>query len=665
MSDLYPLTSDDGFLEDEEVPGPPQRGSKVWKKALLGLAGLALAGAVVAVVVSQTSDSNTTVGPTADGRQDTVSPEATTTASISTTDADSGTSAEGKQSESGNRVQQGTYAFNHGVASGDADSDSVVLWTRVTPSCEIDGTCDSKLSIDVSYTVRDMDGGFVTDGTFVTTAARDFTVKTVAVGLAPNQKYKYYFTVTEGGDGQVTSREGTTKTLPVGETEHVRMAVFSCSWLSVGFFHAYRHAATLSDIDVVLHLGDYLYEYGNDRADPIVAGVYGRRHEPDHELTSLSDYRMRHKNYKKDQDLQDLHAAFPFITVWDDHETSNDSWDPDNKGPLGGAENHSEGECELDGCTWEDRKGVAIRAYFEYMPVRDTLLGEPATDGVDERARAWRYPKLWRQFRFGDLADLIMMDTRISGRTQQLASADESKGLEGHQLISDEQEAFVFDKLTKAEAEGIPWKVLGQQVVFADLFITPTGHHFNPDAWEGYDMSRGRMYSLLSPNQSVSDAFGRTYESGVSNTVILTGDIHSFWANEIVADSLAYPNSERLAVEYVATSVTSAGFTSGRGEDLYAINPHVRFVNTSIKGYFVLTLTKDLVRADFVNVGTQVDISSPKQVFPICLAAAFEQKINETGVLNDRTRSGGLGELAGLPPCLDTPTNPHTVETSR
>ena len=282
--------------------------------------------------------------------------------------------------------------FTHGIASGDPLADRVILWTRVLPgSGNAEAVpCTWQVAADDSFDT------VVASGEAIARAERDYTVKVDAAGLAPGTSYCYRF-IANG----VISPVGCTRTLPVGAVSEFKMAVASCSNYPQGFFHAYRDIAE-ADLDVVLHLGDYLYEYPvGEYVNPVAENQFGRKVEPEHEILVLEDYRMRHGLYRTDPDLQAAHAAHPWITVWDDHEMMNDTW-------RAGAENHDEGEGDFF-----KRIHAARQAYHEWMPIRTGAEGD---QGV-----------IYRAFQIGDLADLLMLDTRLVGRDEQL---DYAKGIE-------------------------------------------------------------------------------------------------------------------------------------------------------------------------------------------------------------------------------------------
>jgi len=457
-------------------------------------------------------------------------------------------------------VPGGSVLFQHGVASGDPLSDRVILWTRVSPEPGV-------TAVDVRWEIAE-DPDFkhlVGKGRVRTDVSRDLTVKVDAVGLAPGEHWFYRFEAL----GQ-RSPVGRTRTLPVGAVDHVRFAVCSCSNYPQGYFNAYAAMALREDIDAVLHLGDYIYEYGADGYGGD-AGL-GRDVEPRHEITSLDDYRTRYAQYRSDPDLQALHRLHPFIVVWDDHESANDSW-------SAGAQNH---QPEREG-DWVARKAAAVRAYFEWMPIR----------AVPGSLRAGR---IHRSFRYGDLVDLIMLDTRLTGRDRQVSGQDVS-GLEdpARTLLGREQEAWLAGELERSQADGTAWRVLGQQVMLGQM--VPPGLPSHNDGWDGYRAARARLLRDLD-------------RTNIRDVIALTGDYHSSWAMEITDDPFsdaAYdPVTGRgvRAVEFIAPAVSSSPLGSsprlaGRFDGITETHPHVRLCDVEQNGYFMLDLDRERARADW------------------------------------------------------------------
>lgn len=291
-----------------------------------------------------------------------------------------------------------TSHFTHGVASGDPLADRVILWTRLIPGSGEHGTISCQWQVA-------KDRGFeqiVSTGMTSTHFERDYTVKIDASGLSPNSSYFYRFLA----DGKMASPIGMTRTLPVGDIDQIRLGVTSCSNYPQGYFNVYRHMAE-TDIDLVLHLGDYIYEYAEGvYSNEVATDKLGRKVEPSNEILSLEDYRMRYGLYRSDEDLQLVHARHPFVCVWDDHELANDSW-------KDGAENHSADEGDF-----QIRMGSARQAYHEWMPIRTSSMGDQGA--------------IFRSFKLGNLADLIMLDTRLHGRDRPL---DYAKDLPMHTAL--------------------------------------------------------------------------------------------------------------------------------------------------------------------------------------------------------------------------------------
>lgn len=453
---------------------------------------------------------------------------------------------------------RGESPFRHGVASGDPLADRVILWTRVSPrASELLG------SVHVDWWIaRDAEAtDVVLRGYLHVGPQRDFTVKVDAEGLEPGREYFYGFMV----DG-IDSPVGRTKTLAGDDAASARLAVVSCSNHPHGYFNAYACIAQRDDVDLVVHVGDYLYEYGNSGYGDGTA--LGRIPDPLHETVSLEDYRRRHALYKSDPDLQAAHARHPWISVWDDHESANDAW-------TGGAQNHSADEGD-----WNARRLAAIRAYHEWMPIRDLPNG------------------LFRSFRIGGLVDLVMLDTRLHGRDARVDGQDHV-GAEDpdRSLLGADQTAWLEAQLSSSMRAGTLWRVVGQQVVFAPL--RGVFGEFNPDAWDGYRANRRRILDHLA-------------REGIGDVVILSGDVHSAWAIE-VPDSGSDPRGPgglppegeqpSVAVELVAPAVSSAPFGSHPAArelvEKAPPAPHVRYSNIDENGFLILGLTPERARAEF------------------------------------------------------------------
>jgi alkaline phosphatase D len=452
--------------------------------------------------------------------------------------------------------------FRHGVASGDPLADRVVLWTRVT-------TASAAPSVSWMVARDERMSQVVAKGEAQTGAARDFTVKIDAAGLQPGTTYYYRFAA---GGGQ--SVVGRTRTLPPAGVSRVRLGVVSCSNLPQGFFNAYGCLAKRADLDAVLHLGDYIYEYANAQYGD--GAKYGRVPAPDKEMVVLQDYRERHAQYKADPDSQAVHQQHPFICVWDDHEFTNNSW-------RDGAQNHNnDGQNEGP---WPARRAAALQAYLEWMPIRNAA---PALDG-----------KIYRAFRFGDLASLIMLDTRLIGRDRQTTRdrIDEIE-LDSRQLLGAEQEGWLAEQFAASARAGARWTLLGQQVVFAPQ--TPArAAAASADSWDGYRGARRRVFDMIE-------------RAKIDNLAVLTGDVHSSWAYDLPRDPFAgYDQATgkgSLGVEFAGTSVTSPSSIGRDGEPqlaaLRASRPHLHYVDGRYRGYYIVDLTRARLQADFYAVAT-------------------------------------------------------------
>ena len=445
-----------------------------------------------------------------------------------------------------------SFPFRHGVASGDPLTDRVILWTRITPP---DGL--EFLTVPYRWRVcRDPQlRQLVCEGEGSTDISRDFTVKVDATGLSAGETYYYVFEALEQ-----MSDVGRTRTLPEGHVEHLRIAFTSCSNYARGYFNVYRELAERPDLDVVLHLGDYIYEYGNLEQSL----VSGRLHSPATETLTLADYRARHNQYKTDNDLQQAHRQHAFMVIWDDHEVANNAW-------LGGAENHTEGE---EG-RWDDRLRGAVQAYMEWMPIREGERG------------------IYRNFRFGNLLDLNLMDTRLAGRDAQAEDTLERNRPE-RTLLGYEQEAWLEDNLTRAQQENIRWKIMGQQVMVGQLGTNETP--FNYDQWDGYPAARQRLFDSVRRAQ-------------VDNFVVLTGDIHSSWAMTLHDDPFADEPGKALGVELVTPAVTSPGienYTQAQlaSASLTQLLPHLNFVDFYYRGFVLLDINPQRIQAEWWVVDT-------------------------------------------------------------
>lgn len=496
-------------------------------------------------------------------------------------------------------------AFNHGVASGDPLNNSVIIWTRLTPKDELDTL---KLGYEVSKDKKFKK--LIQSGSIITKKENDYTVKVDLQGLEAGTVYYYRF---KSNEKVIT---GKTKTISTNPSQ-VKMAVFSCANYTNGYFNAYMEASKIEDLDVALQLGDYIYEYGMFDEDDGVTPAYATQNaeaigrvlpsDNDTECITLEDYRKRYALYKTDEGALSIHANVPFIVVWDDHEIANDTY-------IDGAENHDESEG-----SFEDRKLAALQAFFEWLPIR------PYVEGNNEI--------IYRNFEFGNLLSLYMLDTRVIGRDKQLSYASYYDSLGNFDaasftadLTSSSRTLLGADQLgwiqMKIATSNSTWQVLGQQVLMgkmllpaellaliaqleADLtdeqkyavvmqlnatitelitlkFTDPTNPRlttllpYNLDAWDGYFYEREVVYGTAA-------AYGK-------NLVVLSGDTHNSWAN-----NLKDLNGNNVGVEFAGTSVSSPGFEEYIG--LPTMEASMQFE------YAITTLVDDLLYANFNQRG--------------------------------------------------------------
>ena len=445
--------------------------------------------------------------------------------------------------------------FEHGVASGDPLTDGVIIWTRVTPEGQDPVEVWWEMALDEEFLERTAGGKVTTD------AERDFTVKVDVRGLGWGRNYYYRF----AAQGR-WSAVGRTRLAPKGnETSRLRFGVCSCADYALGYFYGYGHMAERADLDAIIHLGDYYYEYGNDPDN--VEQL--RALEPPHETVTLDDYRGRFSQCRRDPNLRELHRQTPFIVVWDDHETANNSW-------MGGAQNHTPPDpdcvqpCDPEGeGDWSVRVAAARQAFFEWIPIRDN----PGQ-------------KLYRTLRYGDLADIIMLDTRIEGREEQSGKfvfAPDDPDLPD-QILGREQQAWLFDQLENSRAK---WKVVGNQVLMS-LWTLGPGTYGNDDQWQGYKARNDLMEFLR--------------DGEISNVVVLTGDVHSSWAMDVIIDDGSYTEETRdaaVAVEFVAPGISSPPGIPPSVAEVFASAPHVRDYENDRRGYLILDLQPGKAQSDW------------------------------------------------------------------
>ncbi|HBC3536757.1 alkaline phosphatase D family protein [Vibrio parahaemolyticus] len=502
-------------------------------------------------------------------------------------------------------------SFVHGVASGDPTQTQVIIWTRVTTAASY---------VDVSWQVAsDMEFlNVVQSGVFTTDTGRDFTVKVDVQNLNANSQYYYRFIV-----GEMMSEVGQTQTLPEDGVDKASMAVVSCANYPAGYFHVYREILNQheqSPFDVVLHLGDYIYEYGAGGYASEDAAALGREPSKGAECITLDDYRKRYAQYRQDADLQALHAKLPMIAVWDDHELANDTW-------KNGAENHQDDEG-----SFIDRRAAAAAAWTEWLPVRENTFSNML---------------IYRQFSFGNLVNLMMLDTRLVGRDKPLdyfsLNAPTMEAIGGlvaqsrsadRELLGTEQLAWLMNEFNTHDAK---WNVLGQQVLMsrmelpssvmtamfqlftsteekkteallavntaitgylADPSADPISLPYNLDAWDGYYVEREKVYQLV--------------KASSGNFVCLAGDTHNAWASELKDVS-----NNPIGVEFATSSVSSPGLEEYLALDPVAIAqmeytlPHLvselQWADIKQRGFMRVTFTADAAQSTWYLVSTIKD----------------------------------------------------------
>jgi alkaline phosphatase D len=472
----------------------------------------------------------------------------------------------------GSRAQAAPYPFQLGVTSGDPGPDSVVLWTRLAQSpLNADGQggmANADVAVEWQVSTTDRFSSLVTSGSATARYADAHSVHVVAGGLAPDSEYYYRFRA----QGHI-SAVGRTRTAPATSAmgRNFVMAFASCAHYESGYYTAYRRMA--EDVpDLILHLGDYIYE------DATTTGSI--REHVGAEIVSLADYRRRYAQYKSDPDLQAAHAAAPWLVVPDDHEVEN------NYANMVRADNSP----SLTAAQWTARRTAAYRAYYENMPLRPSSA--PSGNSI----------QLYRRIRWGQLATFHMLDTRQFRHDQ--ACGDGWKvcsdaDLASRSLTGGAQEQWLLDGLAQRLAT---WDILGQQVFFARQFDASGGA--NMDSWDGYRASRARIQQGW-------------VQRGVRNPLVLTGDVHRAWANDLKAD-YANPGSATIGTELVCTSISSGGDGSGsRTIPNAATNPHLKFY-LDRRGYVRTIISPTAVQADFRAVAAVTEHGAP-----VSTAASF------------------------------------------
>lgn len=484
----------------------------------------------------------------------------------------------------------GATGFTHNVASGEPAADAMLLWTRYVPAIDTNVIrLEVELALDPDFT-KVVSGGAVRTGPY-----RDWTAKVTVDGLKPGTVYWYRFIAPDGAKSPV----GRTKTLPQGPVNRFGLAVFSCSNLPYGWFNAYAHAAARQDLDLWLHTGDYIYEYGS--ASIKEADLVARRlPEPSTEILAIADYRLRYASYRADPDLQRLHQMAPMVALWDDHESSNDSWE-------GGAQNH---QPDKEG-DWNLRRAAAMQVYREWMPVSD----EP-----------------WKAYPIGTLATLYRTESRLLARTKPanidaaFKAADPDAALKAFRdgvwkdpsatMMGSTQESWLAHQM-KANSG---WQMVGMGTILGrtvmpkdavdwlrptvsdkkvasyrnDIRAAAQGLPMWMDRWDGYPAARSRLL--------------RSAQAADADLVMLSGDSHNAWAFGLIEDG------RPAGVEFAGHAVTSNGLEGDMGADpevvargFMAANPEMKWANTNQRGYMMIEVTQKRVTGEWLFLKTIKD----------------------------------------------------------
>lgn len=545
--------------------------------------------------------------------------------------------------------------FGYGVASGDPTGTSVVLWTRATPPPgpgEPVAAPGSGLGkpLQVRWEVA-RDEGFrdvVAHGTVRTSADSDHTVKVDVTGLQPYTRYHYRF-VSRGEQSPV----GHTRTSPdvPGEVHALRFALVSCSNYTGGFFTAYRSIADRDDLDLVLHVGDYIYEYPNGEGrygPPELVGV--RDHQPEGETIDLEGYRLRHALHKADPDAQAAHAALPWITIFDDHEVTNNAW-------ADGAGNHQGDEGD-----YLARREAAMKAYLEWMPFR-----------LPDQQEPHQGTQFFKRFTFGALADLSVLETR-QNRSEQATSplspidgfiplgnpaTDAVIASADRHLPEPEQLQWLRDGLA---GQGRPWHLVGNQVMvtpvrYPGAALGLSGMFINADQWDGYAADQGALLGHLAAQPA-----------SAGDAVVLTGDIHSSWGADLPVAVGPTGTYTPVGVEFVTPSVTSDGFyeivrsffpgipaesavvaTGQVTGAVQQVNPWVRYLNGVGHGYTVIDVTPQRVQADFHHTPLPTSAAPDPRIDPSAMPVYATSLQTVAGSRRVSAASGPLGPRADEP----------------
>jgi alkaline phosphatase D len=465
--------------------------------------------------------------------------------------------------------------FYFGVASGDPVEDGVVIWTKIYTESTSNQQVEWVIATDTFLL------NVVKSGIVETDFSSAFTVKVNVDGLAPGTTYFYRFKHETN-----YSPTGRTRTAKSGNPELLRFAVVSCADYQSGYYNAFEHIAKRTDLDAVIHLGDYIYEYGVwRRGRKRMVKNQIRQHIPDKVCSTLEDYRTRYGQYRLDPQLKEAHRLHPFIVIWDDHEIANNA-NASGAG-IGGSSN---GE-------WMQRKTDARQAYFEWLPIREN----------PDRS-------IIRKFSFGNLADLWMLDERLEARSPQAKGINDPElGSLERYMLGETQKEWLLNGIKNSTAS---WKIIGNQVIFSplnDSRVFSRTPAIGMDRWDGYPAERRQIFDFF-------------YENNLNNIVVITGDVHTSWAFELTGD----PSNPEvydcktgkgvIGAEFTTPSITSFNFDevvpkfitweAKRRFKKKKNNPHLRYLDLNHHGYMALTLTPERAQADWFFIKRKDRIDS-------------------------------------------------------
>lgn len=506
--------------------------------------------------------------------------------------------------------------FTHGVASGDPYPNSVILWTRASPMVAdvnnnntVSGyvplynhgpavpetVTTAPICVDYKVSTSQNFSQIATSGTAYTSSDIDYTVKVEAQNLKPFTQYYYQFNICGSSKSSVVGR---TKTSPAPEddTANVGLAIYSCSNYPFGYFNAFGNPARKDSVDYVIHLGDYIYEYAGN-------GDYGygysinRVPQPEHIIYTLNDYRTRLAQYRTDQDLLLSHQQFAWIPVWDDHEVADNTY-RDGSSEL----NNTEASFIADGgVSVDQRKMNAVRAYFEWMPIRQVEM--------DDNLR------IWRSFSIGNLFDLIMLDTRQYDRsiTDLYWNTDYVHAISndaGRSMMGSRQENWFYNQLGASHTRGATWRLIGSQTVFSRINESLAYGNVDPldyDAWDGYQANRNRTFNYLQSNN-------------IGNNIVMSGDSHASWVSDLVwLDHANYSNATgagSLGVEFAGSAVSSPcpygqnitlAAANNYSSWLVEANEELQWNDLYYRGYFELHISHAEVNASYFGMPTIIN----------------------------------------------------------